>query len=275
MRNQKLIESLDIEYTKFIDKLKEINFYKSMICNAKKETLKNLRLQKEKSIKLAKDIPDFELFKISNLVYENIQGRITGLGFVDKNIDEIIESVEYQHNKQYQWFLVDIFELYIKFVENSHQIIEQIYSDLFIFSKKDKKAYYNIIKKLKEKDTLLNQFESGKFHNRDINYNHYMEMIKALRNAIVHQQGSSTNVNEIYTEMEKYSKDGLDGNFEKIISIYFGTGKFSNMICLNEIFKSENRCSDRLGYLIGIIIVHSELILNSYKRILMDIEDTK
>ena len=52
-KNQKLIESLDIEYTKFIDKLKEINFYKSMILTSKKETLKNLVLQKEKSIKSA------------------------------------------------------------------------------------------------------------------------------------------------------------------------------------------------------------------------------
>lgn len=272
MKNQKLIELLDEEYGKFIDKLKEINFYKSMIRNSKKETLKNLVQQKEESAQITKDIPDFELFKMSNLVYKNIQGRITGLGFVDKNIDEVIESIEYQHNKQYQWFLVDIFELYIKFVENSHQIIEQIYSDLFIFSKKDKKAYYNIIKKLKEKDTLLNQVESGKFHKKDINYKHYMEMIKALRNAIVHQQGNSTNVNKIYEEMEEYNIGELDEKFKEIISIYFGMGKFSNMICLNEILKSDNGYSDRLGYLIGIIIVHSELILNSYKRILMDME---
>ena len=273
MKNQKLIELLDEEYGKFIDKLKEINFYKSMIRNSKKETLKNLVQQKEESAQIAQNIPDFELFKMSNLVYKNIQGRITGLGFVDKNIDEVIESIEFQHNKQYQWFLVDIFELYIKFVENSYRKIENKYTKLFTFPNKEKKAYFNIIKKLREKDSLLNQFEVGNFYDRDINYNHYIEMIKSLRHAIVHQQGSSTNVNEIYTEMEKYSKDGLDGNFEKIISIYFGTGKFSNMICLNEIFKSENRCSDRLGYLIGIIIVHSELILNSFKRILMDMEE--
>lgn len=272
MKNQKLIESLDIEYTKFIDKLKEINFYKSMIRTSKKETLKNLVLQKEKSIKSAKDIPDFELFKMSNLVYENIQGRVTGLGFVDKNIDEVIELVEYQHNKQYQWFLVDIFELYIKFVMNSYHLTKKLYPHFFVFSENEKKAYYNIIKKLRKKDTLLNQFENGKIHNKDINYNHYMEMIKALRNTIVHQQGSNTKVNKIFKEMKKYTIGKLDEEFKEIISIYFGTGKFSNMICLNEISKSENRYSDRLGYLIGIIIVHSELILNSFKRILMDME---
>jgi hypothetical protein len=72
--------------------------------------------------------------------------------------------------------------------------------------------------------------------------------------------------------MKKYTIGELDEEFKKIISIYFGTGKFSNMICLNEISKSENRYSDRLGYLIGIIIIHSELILNSFKSILMDME---
>lgn len=273
MKNQKLIELLDEEYGKFIDKLKEINFYKLMIRNSKKETLKNLVQQKEESAQIAKDIPDFKLFEMSNLVYENIQGRITGLGFVDKNIDEVIESIEFQHNKQYQWFLVDIFEIYIKFIMNSYYIVKKKYPVFFVFSEKEKKAYFNIIKKLREKDTLLNQFKNGKIHNKDINYNHYMEMIKALRNAIVHQQGNSTNVNKIYKEMKKYTIGELDEEFKKIISIYFGTGKFSNMICLNEILKSENRCSDRLGYLIGIIIVHSELILNSYKRILMDMEN--
>ena len=149
MKNQKLIELLDEEYGKFIDKLKEINFYKSMIRNSKKETLKNLVQQKEESAQIAQNIPDFELFKMSNLVYKNIQGRITGLGFVDKNIDEVIESIEFQHNKQYQWFLVDIFELYIKFVENSYRKIENKYTKLFTFPNKEKKAYFNIIKKLR------------------------------------------------------------------------------------------------------------------------------
>ncbi len=272
MKNQELIKLLDEEYEKFIDKLKEINFYKSMIRNAKKETLKNLVLQKEKSIKLAKDIPDFELFKMSNLVYENIQGRVTGLGFVDKNIDEVIELVEYQHNKQYQWFLVDIFELYIKFVENSHSIIEQMHSNLFIFSKKENKAYYNIIIKIREKDSIFKKNENGSFLKTNINYRTYMQMIKELRDAIVHQQGNKISIDEIYKEIKIYLKETLSDDFKKTIAVYFGTDKFSNMICLNEISKSENRYSDRLGYLIGIIIVHSELILNSFKRILMDME---
>jgi hypothetical protein len=50
MKNQELIKLLDEEYEKFIDKLKEINFYKSMIRNAKKETLKNYHFND--------DIPD-------------------------------------------------------------------------------------------------------------------------------------------------------------------------------------------------------------------------
>jgi len=261
---------LEQEHKNFIDKLKEINFYKSMIRSTKKETLKALMQQKEKSMKVLTDESDVNWFRMTNLVYKNIEGRMTGLGFIDKNIQEVMESIEYQHNKQYQWFLVDIFELYIQFIMNSYCIVKKQYPNFFVFSKKEKKAYYNVIKKLKEKDTLFTQFESGKLHNTDINYNHYMEMIKAFRNAIVHQQGNNTNTKKIYKKMKQYSADELDVSFKEIISIYFGKGKFSNMICLNEIFKSENKYSDRLGYLIGIIIVHSEIILNSFKRVLIE-----
>ena len=42
MKNEKLIKLLTKEYDVFIDKLKEINFYKSMIYNANKIILTTL-----------------------------------------------------------------------------------------------------------------------------------------------------------------------------------------------------------------------------------------
>lgn len=174
------------EHEKFLDKLKEINFYKFMIRSAKNEKINQFKKKKEKCESL--NIDD-EFFQMSNLVYKDIRGDSKGLGFIEKNIDELMESIEYQHNKQYQWLLVDVFELYIKFVENSYQIIEQNYPNLFIFSKKEKKAYYNIVSKLKEKDSFFEKIENGSFFQRNMNYYLYMQMIKELRDAICHQQG--------------------------------------------------------------------------------------
>jgi hypothetical protein len=271
-KNKKLIESLDIEHEKFLNKLKEINFYKSMIRSAKNEKINQFIKQKEKSDSLK---IDDEFFQMSNLVYKDIRGDLKSLGFIEKNIDELIELIEYQHNKQYQWFLVDIFELYIKFVENSYQIIEQNYPDLFIFSKKEKKAYYNIISKLKEKDSVFEKIENGSFFQRDMNYYLYMQMIKELRDAIVHQQGDKTSIEIIYTEMKKHLKGTLSEEFKEIIAVYFGVNKFQNMICINEISTSKNRSSDRLGFLIGVIVVYAELILNGFQRVIYKIEEEK
>ena len=269
-----VLYSLKTEHEKLLDKLREINFYKSMVRIAKKSRLEELAKQQTMSetIKITKDLPDFELFQMSNLVYKDIRGDCKSLGFIDKNIDEIIESIEYQHNKQYQWFLVEIFELYIKFIENSYQTIQQLYPDIFVLKKNEKKVYYNIISKLKKNDNLFESFENGRFFATDMNYFHYMQMIKELRDSIVHQQGHKTTIDTIYDDMKKHLNDSLNEDFKEIIAVYFGTGKFANMICLNEISTTKHCHSDRLGFLIGIVIVYAELILHSFKRVIHNSE---
>ncbi|MDD5400582.1 MAG: hypothetical protein PHQ93_05275 [Sulfurimonas sp.] len=268
MTKDQLFQKLDIEHKEFTDELLEINFYKSLILNAKRTKVQELDKQKKiaKTIIIDNKSLENESMFMTNFMYKDMNGFYKSLGFVEKNIDELMESIEFYHNKQYQWILVDIFELYIKFIENSYKLLEEYDDSIFIADKK-KKAYYTIINELREKNhPRFEDFESGKFFKKETNYRFFMQMIKEFRDAIVHQRGNNTSIDYIYNEMKKYVK--IDDNFKNTISAYFGTEKYQDMICLNEIYKNEHSSLDRLGYLMEIMIVYSSFILDEFKRLI-------
>ncbi len=286
------ISEIENLFQKFSQKIHEINIYKKNTFDSKNNYLQ--RLYKQKSVD---NLDNF--FSLTNFIYTNIISQNkSSLGFDEKSVNELIESIEYHHNKQYQWFLVEAYELYEKFLEDLYVIVgfydngfwsSQDFGNIAIneISTKDKEWFkervkykkekpYSIIKQLRKKLPNMKEYEEGRdiFINGiqayreekyKVNYKFYMAFISELRHCIVHDRGYIENKDKF---LEKILKDiGLsskkDEYFEHI-NPFFGIGKYENLICLNELMIEQNEsCSrkqDRLYILLQDIVSYSKLI---------------
>lgn len=285
---------LEIEklFKEFSQKIHEINVYKKNTFNSKNNYLQ--KLYEQKSIN---DSDDF--FSLTNFLYTDIiKQNSPSLGFNEQSIEELMQSIEYHHNKQYQWFLVESYELYEKFLEDLYVILgfydnsfwsSQDFGNISIneISTKNKEWFkervkykkekpYSIIKLLRKKLPNMKEYEEGRdiFINGiqayreekyKVNYKFYMAFISELRHCIVHDRGYIENKDKF---LEKILKDiGLNNKKDEYlehINPFFGIGKYENLICLNELMIEQNEsCSrkqDRLYILLQDIVSYSKLI---------------
>lgn len=277
MEKNSLMENLNNEYKALINKFGEINFYKPMIHKTKKSKYIELKKQQEISQTL---LIDSEPISMTQFSYRDMSGFLQTIGFMEKNIDELLVSLDYHHNRQYQLLLLSAFEFYIKFVETYYTLIKNHNDEILTLNKKDTFAYYNIIKQLRNKVESFIECENGKFFDKSDNkesgknYLFLMQMIKEFRDTIVHQQGENTSVDKIYEEILKHRKDDLFiDDIEKHkeeIAIYFGNHEYANMICLSEIYKNDSRYTCRLSILLGIIISYASFLNQSFIRLVSD-----
>ena len=277
MEKNSLIENLNNEYKALINKFGEINFYKSMIHKTKKS--KYIELKKQQKISQTLLI-DKEPTSMTQFSYRDMSGFLQTIGFIEKNIDELIHSLDYHHNRQYQLLLVSAFESYIKFVETSYTLIKNYNVEILALDKGDKFAYYNVIKQLRNRIECFIECENGNFFDKSNNkesgknYLFLMQMVKEFRDAIVHQEGENISVDKIYEEILKHRKDDLliddIKKHKEEIAIYFGNDEYVNMICLSEIYKNDSRYTCRLSILLGIIISYASFLNKSFIRLVSD-----
>jgi|GEM_PF-5535816 len=280
MKKNNLIENLNKEYKALIDKFGEINFYKSMIHKTKKSKYRELKKQQEMYQTLQLDTEPISMTQFS---YRDMSGFLQTIGFIEKNIDELLVSIDYHHNRQYQLLLVSAFESYIKFVETSYTIIKNYNVEILALDKEDKFAYYNVIKQLRNRIDGFIECENGSFFNKSDNeesgknYLFLMQMIKEFRDAIVHQQGENTSVDKIYEEILKHRKNDLliddIKKYKEEIAIYFGNHEYANMICLSEIYKNNCKYTCRLSILLGTIIAYASFLNKSFIRLVSDAKE--
>jgi len=174
---------------------------------------------------------------------------------VEKTLEQTSNDIFFHYNKQMQWFLVEAYEMYEKFIEKLYAVMGYLDNNFWNASdfgeiqlcdiaNKDKKWFFEQISNKKEKPysilkTFEKRFNLAKYSNKktpDINYQFLMQLISEIRHAIVHERGF---LDRIAIKDKLIKKQGINGDltekYENYINIYYGRNKYENLICLTTI----------------------------------------
>lgn len=236
--------------------------------------------------------------KVCRLSYFDImRENLINPEFTPHMIDGLYDLTLSHHNKQYQWLLVEAYELYAKFLKDLYVLIGFYDNDFWCASDfgdisineitsqpKEwfekcviNKETYKILEQFRKKLKLTQNYETGKDivingitayrdpYKEKKNYQYYMQMITKFRNYIVHDKGEVSDKEKMLKNIVNSKKPEEIENFKMVVDAYFGLNKYENTICLIEI-KSPivssfgNHTYSRLFILLQIISSHATLI---------------
>lgn len=297
MDNQNIIDEIKFLHDAFINKIQLINSYKKHIEDTTKIYLLDLE-KKAQQIDNNEHLDIDDEIRLCRLSYFDImREKQINPEFTEHTLDGLYDLALSHHNKQYQWLLVEAYELYAKFLKDLYVLIGFYDNDFWCAShfgdisineiKSQSKEWfekcvinketYKIVEQFRKKLKLMQNYETGKdivingitaYRDPYIekkNYQHYMQMITKFRNYIVHDKGEVLDREKLLKIIVNSKKPEEIENFKTVVDDYFGLNKYENTICLIEI-KSPiisnfgNRTSQRLFTLLQIISSHAKLI---------------
>jgi len=274
--DKKYIGELNKLFDEFSQKVLEIDVLKNLSKESEELQLTKIEEQLKHYDKNNIDLENFTHF--STFHYTNIfRDRNESIGISEKSLLDLHDSIRFNLNRQYQWFLVEAYELYEKYVYDLYLLINS--NDNSFFTTSELKKIPKIIIELRKKLIFMNNYELGNdnylkginlnacMQREKIDYQFYMALILELRNSIVHDRGIVKDKNFFLEKMfkknnilEKEKKKEYLQNMEQ----FFGIGKYENLICVNELIVNSNKsftCSkDRLNLLLGDIVSYSGLL---------------
>src|SRR3989339_461369 len=175
---------------------------------------------------------------------------------VTKTLEQTSDDIFFHFNKQMQWFLVEAYEMYEKFIEKLYALLGYLDHDFWnasdygeiqlndiasmdenwffekIKNKKDKP--HSIINVFEKRFSLLKYFDKSSPH---ANYLFLMQFISEFRHAIVHKRGF---VDRTALKNQLFRQNGINGKelvqqYDEFIDFYFTEYEDKSLINLTTI----------------------------------------
>lgn len=295
MDTQNITNEIKFLHDVFINKIQQINSYKNHIEDETKKYIQDLEKQAQQ-IENNTYLDIDEEIRLCRLSYFDImREKLINPKFTAHTIEGLYDLALSHHNRQYQWLLVEAYELYAKFLKDLYALIgfydndfwrASDFGDISIDEIKSKskewfkesiinQKTYLIEEQFRKKLKLMSNYETGKAivingitayrdpHIEKKNYQVYLKMITKFRNHIVHDKGEVLDRDKFLKSIVKNKAEIED--FRINLDAFFGLNKYENMICLIEI---EDPVSSsfgkhtyhRLSTLLQIISSHATLI---------------
>lgn len=185
----------------------------------------------------------------------NKHEKIIGDLIIRKTPNQTHDDIFFHYNKQMQWFLVEAYEMYEKFIEKLYAVMGYLDNNFWDASdfgeiqlcdiaNKDEKWFFEQISNKKEKPysilkTFEKRFNLTKYSNKktpDINYQFLMQLISEFRHAIVHERGF---LDRTVLKDKLIKQQGINGDvikeYENYINFYYGKDEYKSLICLTTI----------------------------------------
>lgn len=275
----------------FKERIVHVNFTQSFTKSISKEALSKLR----KEYKIARDQDkETSISRMTNMICMDIsRNQKIVIGFKDASYAEHEQILLLQHNRQYQWLLVEAYEAFEDYFQKLYAYSG--YLDNGFWSNKNFKGMSaNEIKQL-DLDWFIKKVKSGKLEERkleeklkqvnakipslaqtlairkrddplDIDYEFTIILVSMLRHKIVHAHGYANKEKFIKSRLKEYplvnmSKAEQQG-YADIISSLFGNGQLENLIALLEVHDSTHPMMfvDRLGDLLARVTSYAMLL---------------
>lgn len=239
-------------FEEFEQDIHELAFYADIVQESYKKYLSEIEEHK-------KNHSDVDFYSSKRPVYFDILNKnekiISDLR-VEKTLEQTSNDIFFHFNKQMQWFLVEAYEMYEKFIDKLyvvmgcldnnfwsasdfgeiqlHDIANKDENWFFEQTKKKKEKPYSIIKVFEKRFDLKQYFDKK---TPDLNYDFLMQLISEFRHAIVHDKGF---LDKTVLRDKLLKNRGLNGKelvqkYEKYINIFYGKDEYENLICLTTI----------------------------------------
>jgi hypothetical protein len=227
-------------FARYTNAVSQIYLYQSAVkTNAKKE-LEQLVMY-ERSLE---EIPELKGVPLSahNMFFLSAEnGKPYFFAYKESSIKDKKKAVVLHKNKQYQWLLAEVYELFEDFIKEADALAG--YKDKNFWNLTDTRTE----EKRKKLQPILNHFRSKlpriirteKSNYFDVNLRLAIALVGQLRHIIVHKRGVVSNKEKFIADV--FKKSGLSKEGEaasrnrKFIESFFGSGKYASTIHLLEI----------------------------------------
>jgi hypothetical protein len=280
--------TLDTIFDNFTSKLLEIELFKRVVEDSSNKELSELLESSKEIQKLPKEKQD-EFFQGYSFIFRSaLDGEVKLYGSKDLKTEEMKKLAHIRKNKQYQWLLVDAYEVFEDFIEEVFAYIGYKDKNLWMMSdfgnislpdiagkdytwfleqtNKKRGKPKSILNHLREKFPKIQKLETdNKLHT---NFKLLLILSERFRHIIVHKRGVVDNkelfIKEVLEGVGLYNNGNPVDEYKKFISQFFGKNECENHIVLidrhknrNEIFRSSINV---LSVFVQYLIAHAEII---------------
>lgn len=239
-------------FEEFEQNVHELSFYSDIVHESYKKYLAEIEEHTKKH-------SDIDLYSSKRPAYFDILNKhekiISDLR-VDKSLEQISKDIFFHYNKQMQWFLVEAYEMYEKFIEQLYAIMGYLDNNFWNVSdfgevqlsdilNKSEEWFFEQIKKKKEKPySIIKVFEKRlnikQYFDKkspSTNYDFLMQFISEFRHAIVHDKGflDKTVLKDKLFKVQGIIGQELIKKYEDFIDFYYDENEYGNLICLNTV----------------------------------------
>ena len=277
---------LDNIFEEFKERIVHVNFTQSFTKLVSKEALS--KLHKEFEIVRDQD-REASIFHMTNMICVDIlRNQKAVIGFKDASYAEHEQILLLQHNRQYQWLLVEAYEAFEDYLEKLYAYSGYLDNDFWKVKYFEGKPI-DEIKKL-ELDWFVEKAKGGKLEEKliqinakipslaqilairrrddplDIDYEFTTILVSKLRHQIVHVRGYANKEEFIKSRLTEYPlANMLEAErqaYIDVMSSLFGNGPLENLIALLEVHDSTHPMMfvDRLGDLLARVTSYAMLL---------------
>lgn len=280
---------LDIIFDEFKERIVHVNFTQSFTKSISEAALINLNKEYEITKEQGRES---SIKHMTNMICNDIlRDQKIVIGSKSASYEEHQKILLLQHNRQYQWLLVEAYEAFEDYLAKLYAYFG--YRDNDFWEKKDfKKLLADEIKtksldwfikeaknKKKRPESILEQMNKNipsldkilvarKREDPLVDYEFTVVLVSRLRHRIVHRRGyadknkfiSSLLAAQLLATKLKNEKH----NYTDLINAHFGSGELDGLIALLEVPDPSSKLSglfiDRLGILLGGITSYAMLL---------------
>lgn len=242
-------------FEEFEQNVHELAFYADIVQESYKKYLAEIEEQK-------KSRSNMDFYSSKWAVYFDILNqheKMIGELRVEKTLEQTSSDIFFHYNKQMQWFLVEAYEMYEKFIEKLYAVMGYLNNDfwnvsdfgeiqLHDISNKNEEWFFEQIKKKKEKPySIIKVFEKRfnlkQYFDKKIpntNYDFLMQLISEFRHAIVHDKGflDKTVLKDKLIQHKIIKANEFTKEYEEYVDFYYGKDEYENLICLTTVKSS-------------------------------------
>jgi len=239
-------------FEEFEQNVHELNFYVDIVQKSYENYLTEIEEHKKNHSNInfhsSRRPVYYDILKKHEKIISNLK--------VDKSLEQTSDDILFHYNKQMQWFLVEAYEMYEKFIEKLYSVMGYLDNNFWNTSdfgetqlndilNKNEKWFFEQTKKKKDKPySIIKIFEKRfsikeYFDKRipDLNYDFLMQLISEFRHAIVHDKGF---LDETVLRDKLFKQKGINGKesikkYKEFINIFYGKDGCENIINLTTI----------------------------------------
>jgi hypothetical protein len=276
-------QKIEARLQQFFDQIATIQYYQRLSERIAKQTIQNL-YDKDK---LLATIPpeDREVFDSSLdvfSIYSPYSGENRPYSVKKSTIKDTAKLVHLHKNRQYQWLLVEAYELFEDFIVSTYELIRENNpefrlskdSNKELLPKDLKRKVPLILSRFREKIAGVKAIEQENKIQKNLRL--YLNIIEKFRHIIVHKNGKTSNVALVVDQILKTScllSDKARGpNARAIINDYFGAEDHEGLIVLVEkpvfnygrLSMHINRHDDLMNIILSHALVLSQCLVNHF-----------